>query len=262
MKIYLFIILLFITKINYAQNDLKEPSNYFYSYDMTFNYAYDKDGSVPVLKYFKGNLISSALGSVFYASFVPEDSISNTEEGFNTVIIQDTLFKVIKMNSAIKLIFDDQMFSARKKMYTDTLHPMVWTLVEVEKLINNVICYKATTQYKGRGYTAWYNPEIPIANGPWKLGGLPGLIVEAYDNENNLKFFLVEFRRANDIESKFLNNASAINITKLANYEKYVASGKLFIKKFSEQLKLQSLDCVSCQTESQIKFDNWEKVFN
>lgn len=262
MKYYLFIFLLFITKANHAQNILKEPSGYFYRYDITFNYAYDKEGSAPILKYFKGTLISSAAGSVFYATYLPDATSSSQEDDLNTVIMQDTLFKVIKSNAENKLIFDDQIFSARKKLFTDTLHSMSWTLVEAEKIINNITCLKAITQYKGRNYTAWYNPEIPIANGPWKLGGLPGLIVEAYDNENNLKFLLVEFRKSSDIESQFLQSANTINYSKLPNYQNYISSGKLFMKKFAEQLKLQSLDCVSCQTESQIKFDNWEKVFN
>lgn len=229
---------------------------------MTFNYSYDKEGSSPTLKYFKASLISSAEGSVFYATYVPKPTSSNQEDDFNTVIIQDTLFKVIKSNAENKLIFDDQVFSARKKLYSDTLHSMAWTLVEAEKIINNVTCLKATTLYKGRNYTAWYNPEIPVANGPWKLGGLPGLIIEAYDNENNLKFSLVEFRKSSEMESRFLQSTNTINYSKLSNYQNYISSGKLFMKKFTEQLKLQSLDCVSCQTESQIKFDNWEKVFN
>jgi GLPGLI family protein len=258
----MFILFFTNTKISYAQNSFKEVNSYYYSYDIMFNYAFDKVGSAPVLKQLKGTLISSPVNSIFYASFVSTDTISEEKEGVNTIIEQDTMFKVIKFISDDKLIFDDQNFSARKKQYTDTLYPMVWTLVEAEKVINNVICHKATTQYKGRGYTAWYNPEIPISNGPWKLGGLPGLIVEACDNEDNLKFSLVEFRKSNDVEIKFVNKVSNINWSKFSNYEKYIASGKLFMKKFSEQLKLQSLDCVSCQTESQIQFDNWEKVFN
>jgi GLPGLI family protein len=49
-------------------------------------------------------------------------------------------------------------------------------------------CQKATTHFKGRDYTAWFCPEIPVHAGPWKLSGLPGLILEAYDTKKQVVF--------------------------------------------------------------------------
>ena len=49
-------------------------------------------------------------------------------------------------------------------------------------------CQKATTHFKGRDYTAWFCPDIPFHGGPWKLSGLPGLILEAYDAKKQVVF--------------------------------------------------------------------------
>ena len=42
-------------------------------------------------------------------------------------------------------------------------------------------CQMAKVQFKGRTWYAWYAEDIPVAEGPWKLCGLPGLVLRAYD---------------------------------------------------------------------------------
>ena len=49
-------------------------------------------------------------------------------------------------------------------------------------------CQKATTHFKGRDYTAWFCPDLPTHTGPWKLNGLPGVIVEAWDAKKDVVF--------------------------------------------------------------------------
>jgi len=57
-----------------------------------------------------------------------------------------------------------------------------WKVVEETKTINNFLCQKATAVYKDNHYSVWFTLEIPISFGPWKFHGLPGLILEAYDD--------------------------------------------------------------------------------
>ena len=47
------------------------------------------------------------------------------------------------------------------------------------------------TEFKGRKWTVWYSAEIPISDGPWKINGLPGLILDAVDSDSLYHFYCV-----------------------------------------------------------------------
>ena len=89
-----------------------------------------------------------------------------------------------------------QMVSAesaffQKVVVKDTLAVFQWQILSDTKLIGTFKCQKAETDFRGRHYTAWFAPEIPINNGPWKLQGLPGLILEAADSKGYVRFQFV-----------------------------------------------------------------------
>jgi len=44
-------------------------------------------------------------------------------------------------------------------------------------------CIYASCHYRGREWEVWFTPEIPISEGPWKLAGLPGIILKAVDKK-------------------------------------------------------------------------------
>jgi GLPGLI family protein len=47
---------------------------------------------------------------------------------------------------------------------------------------------------RGRDYTVWFAPDIPVSAGPWKLWGLPGLIVEARSDDGRVYFVLTSLQ--------------------------------------------------------------------
>jgi GLPGLI family protein len=49
-------------------------------------------------------------------------------------------------------------------------------------------CQKATGHFGGRDYIVWFYPDLPVHTGPWKLNGLPGVIVDAHDSKNEVVF--------------------------------------------------------------------------
>ena len=77
-----------------------------------------------------------------------------------------------------------------------------WEITNISKKIGNFECTKATTIFRGRKYEAWFTPEIPVPSGPWKLHGLPGLILEANDSSMKYvyKFKSIEIPAQNSVE--------------------------------------------------------------
>lgn len=58
-----------------------------------------------------------------------------------------------------------------------------WTLHAERDTICNQPCQKATGEYGGRAWTVWFAESLPTRFGPWRLNGLPGLIMRAVSND-------------------------------------------------------------------------------
>ena len=99
-------------------------------------------------------------------------------------------FSVFKNFPAGKCTFIDKISTDWFKFEEE---PFVqdWKLTEGDTTILGYSCQRAECDFRGRHYTAWYTSGIPMPNGPWKLGGLPGLIMKASDNGNQYSFMLV-----------------------------------------------------------------------
>ena len=59
-------------------------------------------------------------------------------------------------------------------------------------------CRQATARFKGRTWTVWYTEDIPIAEGPWLLGGLPGLVMRARDARGHYAFEINGLKQVKD----------------------------------------------------------------
>ena len=70
----------------------------------------------------------------------------------------------------------------------DTLENIDWEILPQKRLIGNIKCQLAKAMVRGRKYNAWFAPEIPLSLGPWKLQGLPGLILAAKAEDNQVEF--------------------------------------------------------------------------
>ncbi len=67
-----------------------------------------------------------------------------------------------------------------------------WNLTNETKKIGENMLQKATANFGGRSWVAWFNKEVNISEGPYKFRGLPGLIFRLEDSGSNFIFTLIK----------------------------------------------------------------------
>jgi GLPGLI family protein len=73
-------------------------------------------------------------------------------------------------------------------LYEENGNEIQWQIETDTATILSYLCQKATTDFRGRHYEAWFTPDLPINDGPWKFGGLPGLILSIEDAGKEYRF--------------------------------------------------------------------------
>lgn len=75
-------------------------------------------------------------------------------------------------------------------VYQEPIPNMNWTLSDSTKEVCGNLCHMATCEFRGYKWIVFYS-EIPQSVGPWKLNGLPGLILEAKQRIMIIVFLLL-----------------------------------------------------------------------
>lgn len=132
----------------------------------------------------------------------------------------------------------------RNNYFYDTLFPMKWHLTNKSKTFNGKIGYEATTSFRGRLWTAYYDPLIALNDGPMKFGGLPGLIIKLYDSDKIFDFELTSIEKA-------VNNFKPNNINIAGDFELFKKLYPVWRKKFNAAInsnKSTDPNCVGCSS--------------
>ena len=72
--------------------------------------------------------------------------------------------------------------------YSEPIPALQWKIEGKDSVIAGYHCQAATTSLRGRRWRAWFTLDIPVSDGPWKLCGLPGLILRATDEQGYFDF--------------------------------------------------------------------------
>ena len=96
-----------------------------------------------------------------------------------------------------------------KFIYTEETPEFHWQLKPTEKKeIGGYVCSLAIGNYAGRTYKAWFTFDIPVSDGPWKLSGLPGLILEVEDETGEYTYSCTRIqKRAEHIAIQGMDSA-------------------------------------------------------
>lgn len=106
-------------------------------------------------------------------------------------LFMSTLYKDYEMNE-IRITDEISLFD--KFVFTDQLKPQDWEIESDTLTILGYHSQKATCNYRGRNWIAWFTNEIPLSEGPWKFYGLPGLITKIADDKEHYSFTLTGFQ--------------------------------------------------------------------
>ena len=117
-----------------------------------------------------------------YSKIIKENLNPNIET-INGMLIRDVL-PVFNFDATKNELVYQVEVALNKVVVKDTITKLDWVLLSETKRVGNYNCLKATIKIHEVDYTVWYTLEIPLVFGPWKLRGLPGLILEAYDSTN------------------------------------------------------------------------------
>lgn len=117
-----------------------------------------------------------------------EEAIKSGSTNINLGLLLPTTGDNIYMLQNEQSLYVNKNFNQNSYLIKETLENINWKIDKETKKILGYTCQKAEGLCKGRTYTAWFSTDIPASFGPWKLHGLPGLILEAYDSSQRIQF--------------------------------------------------------------------------
>ena len=131
--------------------------------------------------------------------------------------------------------------------YQEDSFPFQWELMQDTMTVCGYVCNKAVAEYGGRKWIAWYANDIPVPYGPWKLTGLPGLVLAAADSEGFHSFTAISFRKSD--ATCIIKEKNAKLVT--TNREKFIKN-----KNYFEQDPMHNIPVESVSHMQVIKYGN------
>lgn len=161
-----------------------------------------RNGDVDIKNHYV--LIANSTYSKFFSPVTEYiDSLNSTPEGmakwnemtraaasrgdFDDMPRKDGSYYIVKSADENNLRYYDSA-GIEKYYYDEQPEELSWEISDTTKNLLGYECVEATADYHGRKWNLWFTPDIPVANGPWKFGGLPGLILEASTEDGKYSF--------------------------------------------------------------------------
>ena len=137
------------------------------------------------------------------------------------LIEDNSAFRVYKNFSDIGKLTYREGVAGNLFYYTEYIPQYAWQLQEGDSTVCGYPCQKAIASFRGRVWTVWYATDIPYVDGPWKLCGLPGLILKADDAKGD--FCFTAFKIAKGTQGTFSMSVDKATKVKPEELEQEVA---------------------------------------
>lgn len=145
-------------------------------------------------------------------SNMPGTVSSNATEGES--------YQVIKNKSTHKITVLDYVNAIGDRFkYEDETGILPWQISNVTDTVSSYSCRKATLNFRGRDYVAWFTSDIPVSDGPWKFAGLPGLILKIEDTQGLFVFKLIGLQQLSPLVPIQIDDSKSIKCSR-AEFEK------------------------------------------
>lgn len=140
--------------------------------------------------------------SLFYSQYASDGGVMETDGKSVDEIIAEldkskhgAAFKIYRNGLDGKMVFAT---TVPDRFYYEEQSPQPgWTIHDTDTAtVCGYACKMAETDFAGRHWTAWFAEDLPLASGPWKLWGLPGLILAASDYDNYFTFTCIGIEQA------------------------------------------------------------------
>lgn len=167
----------------------------------------------------------SKKGSKFYSKdkFISDSVIEaqskNQNRNFSKIKFGMIPYVVEKSYPDYKILFFNRLDMDEYKVSDE--RKLDWKILTEKEKVGEFNAQKATTDFAGRKWTAWFVTDIPIQDGPYKFHGLPGLIVKLEDKTNSHSFILKEIKNLKDQEWKSQEENHRFGVLIPLNQEKY-----------------------------------------
>lgn len=130
--------------------------------------------------------------SADFASGASQETINEHASQYVGGVVSYTIFKNYPTG---QLTYLDKI-NLDEYCVEESMPKIKWDVTTDTLTVCGYVCQKATGRLFGRDYEAWFTPEIPRGDGPWKLHGLPGLILKAQDAKKEFQFTATGIEKA------------------------------------------------------------------
>lgn len=140
--------------------------------------------------YFDGRASAFILRAQEIKRIEKDKPINKNSDVVNVSVNDGQDFVLYKNYQTRQMTSRELVFDGSKCVVLDTMPNFEWKLLPERKKIGQLKCQKAITSWRCANYEVWFTIDIPYNIGPWKLHGLPGLIVEATNLSVNHHYLL------------------------------------------------------------------------